>query len=452
MMNRLALPSLLLGLTSVALGPTVATAQGTASLPTSVAQFGVAGMPSAVTDTATSPTAASTATPVSPVTETSKTCREHLPPGKERPQFEEQFPSQTPAGHAAILKVTLTHGKGERVLADAFDLQRDSDGAKVLRQSGFEFPSLTGPGAPRVTRTERESDAVTVVELSVVPLPKESGPHPLTLPPLPIAVARASGEVMTLCTSPHPVNVTDPTANVPNATPRLHPGGERQRELWVTARNVTYGALLGLAVAALVYLVLRWFNRRPKALPPPPPPRPAWETALAALSDIRHSNLISQGQFTSHLERVTHVLRRYLGDTYGFDGLESTTEEVLGALKASRLTKALYTQTEQMLRESDLVKFAKLVPTEAQCNVALDDVEGLVRQTMHDAQAAQDSNEQAVATSLSVEEANSSPTVVGAPIRASGAQSLVIPEAPGAQPVTSSAELRSTNKAKEETP
>lgn len=328
--------------------------------------------------------AASAPSAVSPPPEpTWSTCKENVPSGKTRPEVVEQFPSQVIAGHAAVLEVTLTHGKGERVLADAFELQRDSDGAKALRQSGFEFPATTGPGAPRVERTEHDGDAVTVVKLAVVALPKEPGPHPLTLPPLPIAVARASGEVLTLCTTPHAVTVTDPTANVPHAVPKRHPGGERQRELWVGLRNVTYGALIGLALAGVIALIVRWFSRRPKVLPPPPPPRPAWEVALEALADLRYSDLLQRGQFTSHLERVNHVLRQYLGGRFGFDGLESTTEEVLVALRSSSLPSELRAQTERMLRDSDLVKFAKLVPTEAQCSSALDEVEGLVRKTMH---------------------------------------------------------------------
>lgn len=366
-------------------GPTTpAGALGTTAPQGTVASADPASAPGVASVAGTASPGVATPPPaVSPLEPTWSTCRENVPSGKTRPEITEQFPSQVIAGHAAVLEVTLTHGKGERVLADAFELQRDSDGAKALRQSGFEFPATTGPGAPRVERTERESDAVTVVKLAVVALPKEPGPHPFTLPPLPIAVARASGEVLTLCTTPHAVTVTDPTANVPHAVPKRHPGGERQRELWVGMRNVTYGALIGLAIAGVIALVPRWFSRRPKVLPPPPPPRPAWEVALEALSDLRYSDLLQRGQFTSHLERVNHVLRQYLGGRFGFDGLESTTEEVLVALRSSSLQAELRGQTERMLRDSDLVKFAKLVPTEAQCTSALDEVEGLVRKTMH---------------------------------------------------------------------
>src|SRR5690606_41714814 len=73
--------------------------------------------------------------------------------------------------------------------------------------------------------TRRSSDL-----LSVVLLPSELGRQSLTLPPLPIAMARASGEVITVCTSEHSIAVDDPTANTPNAEPKPNPAPSRQTE------------------------------------------------------------------------------------------------------------------------------------------------------------------------------------------------------------------------------
>ena len=313
---------------------------------------------------------------------TTATCVEHVPEGKTRPTLSEAFPSRGLSGHVALLRLTVTHGKGERVLTDTFNLQRDSSGARALRQSGFEFPLGASPAAPRVKRTERETDATTTIEIPVIPLPKEPGRHELTLPPLPLAMARASGEVLTLCSSSHPITVDDPTANHPNASPKDNAGPLRQQELWVGLRNVVYGALVGLGLALLIALLVVWWRKRPKPVIPPPPPRPPWERALEALHDIRHADLVAQGRLTAHLERVNHVLREYLGERYGFDGLESTTEEVLASLQRSSLPAPLFVETETMLRESDLVKFADAKPTEVQCTQALDGVESIVRRTM----------------------------------------------------------------------
>jgi hypothetical protein len=331
---------------------------------------------------------------------TSATCTEHVPSGKERPSMEEVFPARALAGHAAALVLKIVHGKGERVLDDSFEFQAGSDGAAALRRAGFEFPTRGSPAIPEVKRTEGSANATTEVTLNVIPLPSKAGQQTLSLPPLPIAIARPSGEIMTLCSATHVVEIDDPTANVPNALPKRHPGPERQHEIWTTLRNLVYGGLIGLLLATCLVVLTRWYKRRPRALPPPPPPRPAWEIALEELHDIRHAELVKQGRLTAHLERVNHTLRAYLGRSYNFDGLESTTVEVLQALKLSTLPNHLFLRTEAMLHDSDLVKFAKIQPTEAQCHGALDDVEQLVKQTMHDERNATLATETPAATQM----------------------------------------------------
>ena len=83
---------------------------------------------------------------------TTATCVEHVPEGKTRPTLSEAFPSRGLSGHVALLRLTVTHGKGERVLTDTFNLQRDSSGARALRQSGRldrgPRPLVARPGGP----------------------------------------------------------------------------------------------------------------------------------------------------------------------------------------------------------------------------------------------------------------------------------------------------------------
>src|SRR5690606_37750065 len=121
---------------------------------------------------------------------------------------------------------------------------------------------------------------------SFVPLPKKPGRNELVLPPLPIAISRASGELMTLCTAPHPVTVEDPIANEPNPKPKQNPDPLRQREEWTAAKNAAIVASVALVLGALLaWLIGRWL-KRPRPAPPPPPPRPPWEVAHEALFDL----------------------------------------------------------------------------------------------------------------------------------------------------------------------
>jgi hypothetical protein len=92
-------------------------------------------------------------------------------------------------------------------------------------------------------------------------------------------------------------------------------------------------------------------------------------------------------------------VRGYLGARFGFDALESTTDEILEALKKQEgggFVRLDPTPTDpnapapgislgeiaRFLRECDLVKFANLTPTPEQCATAITEGEKIVRSTM----------------------------------------------------------------------
>ena len=41
---------------------------------------------------------------------------------------------------------------------------------------------------------------------------------------------------------------------------------------------------------------------------------------------------MAEGRFAEHFDRVSDIVRKYLGLRFGFDGLESTTREALAVL------------------------------------------------------------------------------------------------------------------------
>jgi hypothetical protein len=312
-------------------------------------------------------------------------CIEHIPEGKERPALVETFPERGRAGYSATLVVDVPHGLGETVLPGGFRLQLDSPEGRAITRAEFVIPALDGPASPKVKRSDSEGAVHTTVELPFVPLPKDPGPHTLTLPSVPIAIARQSGELITVCTSPHTLVVDDPTANVPSATPRPNPPPLRQLEVWTAAKNVALGALIALPLGALIALLVSLWLRRERPAPPPPPPRPPWELALEALARVRNQQLIERGLTSQLFDEVSLAVREYLGRRFGFDGLESTTRELLehlARLGANAPEGELAEDIEALLRRADLVKFANLTPEAAECELALERGERIVRGTM----------------------------------------------------------------------
>ncbi len=312
-------------------------------------------------------------------------CVEKLAKGAERPVMKDSFDLRGRSGYAATLTVTLTHKKAETVLPQGLSLDRASETAKELARAEFVLPDQAGPAKARLraeSKEPRPGYATTVLELPVVPLPATPGRHVLRLPPFPVTVARANGEVSTLCTLPHTITVEDPIASVPDARPQGNPPPLPQREDWKELREGLVWGSAGLLVGSLVmYGAYRW-SKRPKPEPPPPPPRPPWEIALEALEDVRHAGLLETKRYGEYFDRVSDAVRGYLGARYGFDGLESTSAEILRALAATNVDGVAHAEIVAFLGECDLVKFANMTPTEGDCVKVVDWGETIVRKTM----------------------------------------------------------------------
>jgi hypothetical protein len=311
-------------------------------------------------------------------------CVESVPSGVERPQMQETFPPRGLSGYAATLHVIVTHGQGETVLPHGLGLQRDSESARDIKSAGFELPDAVAGAGPQLSRLPvdpKTGRGQTIVDLPLLALPSGPGRHLLKLPPLPIAIARASGEVVTLCTKPHALVVDDPTASTPEAKPRPNPAPRLQREEWVALKRALGWGALGVAVgSALAWVIYLWLNR-PRALPPAPPPRVPWEVALERLHEVRHAGLLETSRFAEFFDRVNDAVREYLGARYGFEGLESTTDETLAALTRLRYFALPLPELAGFLQQCDLVKFADVTPTLEECQHALAEAERVVRVT-----------------------------------------------------------------------
>src|SRR5690606_28846531 len=133
------------------------------------------------------------------------------------------------------------------------------------------------------------------------------------------------------------------------------------------AKHAALATLLGLVLAALLAALVYYLRKRPKKVPPPAPARPAWEVALEDLHSLRHAGLVQMERYAEHFDRASDILRRYLGDRYGFDGLESTTHEIIARLRRLGGDLPDLDSVERLLRRADLVKFARLTPSEDEC-------------------------------------------------------------------------------------
>lgn len=121
-----------------------------------------------------------------------------------------------------------------------------------------------------------------------------------------------------------------------------------------------------VAVGLTVYFLLRRFR---KTIPPKvveeveiQPDLPHVE-ALKLLEELRQKQLWQQGFLKEYYDDLSMVLRHYLERRFSLDAEEMVTREILNHLRSMVYLRSSLELLESVLRHSDMVKFAKGVPT-----------------------------------------------------------------------------------------
>ena len=161
------------------------------------------------------------------------------------------------------------------------------------------------------------------------------------------------------------------------------------RSLMELNRPLLWGvglALLALLAAFVLYrLWRRWKQRPDQSLPKAPePPRSPWQWIGEALQ--RHAETLpaalAAGNTQAWVDELSDLLRRYLGQRYGFAALELTTDELV--TKVSRLRQRAFTAQElaSFLHDCDLVKFARSAPPASFYETLLERARSFVARTL----------------------------------------------------------------------
>ena len=188
----------------------------------------------------------------------------------------------------------------------------------------------------------------------------------------------ADGTLGTSYTDAHAIEVRSLLANEPNAEakPATDPVMVRERDetlLWAA------GILALILITAFVtFFASRWWANRPRPEAPPPPPRPAWEVGKERLAALERQleTSFAAGHAVEWMDELNDVLRAFLGARFGFDGLESTTDEINSRLRRSDSPAGFSSEAALVLGECDLVQFAR-APAE------LETARDLLRRTHH---------------------------------------------------------------------
>ncbi len=294
-------------------------------------------------------------------------------PPRAEPSVSLEAPLEADLGSPIDVIVTVTTAAGD----DAAVPEQPFDPFEILDTKVSVKPSADG-----LTQT-------FTFELELISF--EAGSH--TLAPLTVRVASRSGELQRLQTEARTIDVVSVIANEPN--PELQPPSEPVRvEQDDYTLLVILGVLLAMALGALLaWLFLRWWRKREKIGPEAPPPAPSWETALAELRSLqqRRGAMVHEGSTEAWVDAVSDTIRNYLGQRFGFHGLESTTDEIGEKLRRTSGLRIEPREAMVFLGECDLVKFARASLADEASETLLNDAFQLVDRTRPMAQAGETS-------------------------------------------------------------
>jgi len=109
---------------------------------------------------------------------------------------------------------------------------------------------------------------------------------------------------------------------------------------------------------------------------------PAHETAYAELEQLIAEDLTGQGQIKLFHQRLSDILRRYIGNRFGIRAPEQTTEEFLAGVRAGvELSPEYAPLLGDFLGHCDLVKFAEHQPDPAEVQGAFDTCKTFIAET-----------------------------------------------------------------------
>lgn len=125
-----------------------------------------------------------------------------------------------------------------------------------------------------------------------------------------------------------------------------------------------------LALLAIAYFVYKWIQKRKKEKSEEPIYTSPIEKANAHLKNLEQQKLVERGEIKAYYSELTNIARTYIEESIEIPAMESTTDELITAFKIAVFKKKLtlnpeiLDNLEKVLKQADLVKFAKSKPLE----------------------------------------------------------------------------------------
>ena len=123
--------------------------------------------------------------------------------------------------------------------------------------------------------------------------------------------------------------------------------------------------ILGLfIIAGILLLIYKKMKKKKEIIKTQEPKIPLPIILLEKLNEIEKEKLWQQGKYKLYFTKVNSVGWEFIEHRYNVATFEKTSIEILSSLKLTSINQNWITSIEKLFTISDLVKFAKQIPTE----------------------------------------------------------------------------------------
>ena len=161
-------------------------------------------------------------------------------------------------------------------------------------------------------------------------------------------------------------------------------------QMTLKLRFAEFSGYLGIALIVLlvlsgiIYLIVRHLHKRGQRISDlfkPAPPVPAHIVAIEALEKLHNEKLWQNNKHKLYYSSLSDILRTYLAGRFEVGAMEMTTDEIADALRNMDIEQKQKMDLLAVLRDADLVKFAKATPEAEDNELAYDKSYHFVEET-----------------------------------------------------------------------
>ncbi len=144
---------------------------------------------------------------------------------------------------------------------------------------------------------------------------------------------------------------------------------------------ILVGTAAILLIALLIYYLVKRKKKQPIFKRRSKPKLPAHILAINKLEELRLTKLWQSGHLKKYYSELTDILREYLVNRYQFDAQEMTSYEITNKLNEFGINKDAMGKINGVMYLSDMVKFAKAIPTALENDLGLTHCVDFVNET-----------------------------------------------------------------------